>query len=768
MSYRVKTRLQYSAAPLAMLLASAMPTMPALAQEAEALEEIVVTAQRREEKLQDVPISVSAFSADAIEQRGLTNVMSLNSLAPNVSITNAAGNSTAAQIGIRGGIQINPALSWDPAVGIYLDGVYIGKTQGSVFDVVDLERIEVLRGPQGTLYGRNTLSGAINLVTRAPSGEFKGTASVGYGNYDYKVGKFSVDLPRFGMVSASVSGRIERRDGFVKNVADTTGVAAGFGTTAAVAQKSQLNNLRSEGARIAVDIDPTDDLNIAYRYDYSNNNQSNQFYQMTGIGTVGQFGNATTIFDPTSPAYAGLPLFLFTNPNYQSTASIDGPAYERSQVQGHSITANWNASDALSLKSITAYRKLTWKDGLDLDGSPMPIAHTQRLSDYWAWSQEAQAFGKLFDERLNYVAGFYFFKDDGFTYNPQSYFFGTNFFDSSYGFTSRVYAFYTQVDYKVLDDLTATAGVRYSNERKTILRNLVGTFNFAPPVTLIPTTNNARSFNSTTPMASVNYKFTNEINLYARYSQGYKSGGFNGETNDVLELNTPYRPEKMNAYEIGAKTTFLNGRGTFNAAFFLNKSSDLQLSIFKATGAASSTVENAGKGTARGLEFELSVRVFDGWTLGGNYGYLDTYYTQYLDGGVNVANDRPFLHSPKHTASVNIDGRLYESDFGTLRVIADYAYQSKQFFYPYSLTRTTNPNAYYTQVPGYGIANARLLFSGIPISGDVTGEVAFWVKNIANNHSVQNWIDFGPAFGNIRPTNFVNPRTLGGEFKVRW
>jgi iron complex outermembrane recepter protein len=269
-------------------------------------------------------------------------------------------------------------------------------------------------------------------------------------------------------------------------------------------------------------------------------------------------------------------------------------------------------------------------------------------------------------------------------------------------------------------------------------------------------------------MASLTYKVMEGMNVYARYSQGYKSGGFNGETNDVTELSTPYRPEKMKAYEVGAKTTFWDGRATLNAALFLNKSTDLQLSIFKATGAASSTVENAGKGTARGFELEGSVRVFDGWTVGANYGHLDTYYSQYLDGGVNVANDRPFLHSPKHTFSANIDGRLYQSDYGTVRVLADYAYQSKQFYYPYSLTRTNNPNAFYTQIPGYGIFNGKLLLADIPISGDVTGEIGFWMKNIANNHSVQNWIDFGPAFGNIRPTNFVNPRTFGGELKVRW
>src|SRR6185436_16346785 len=152
--------------------------------ESSGLAEVIVTAQKREQKLQDVPIAISAFQSEQLESRGVTDIYQLGSLVPNLQISSATANNTGAQISIRGGVQINPALFWDPTVGNYLDGVYIGKMLGSVFDMMDLERVEVLRGPQGTLYGRNTLAGAINLVTRAPSGKLQGKARVDLGNYD--------------------------------------------------------------------------------------------------------------------------------------------------------------------------------------------------------------------------------------------------------------------------------------------------------------------------------------------------------------------------------------------------------------------------------------------------------------------------------------------------------------------------------------------------------------------------------------------------------
>src|SRR5574337_1948901 len=180
------------------------------------LQTVVVTAQRRTQNLQEVPISVSAIDAAQLSARGITSIGDLISAAPStVVMTGTGGYTTTAQVAIRGSWQSNPAMYWDSPVGVYLNGVYISKVEGSLFELPDLERIEVLRGPQGTLYGRNTMGGAINLITRPPSGEFGGNASLGFGNYNSKVGNLALDLPAMGKLNMSLGGRVECRDGFV-------------------------------------------------------------------------------------------------------------------------------------------------------------------------------------------------------------------------------------------------------------------------------------------------------------------------------------------------------------------------------------------------------------------------------------------------------------------------------------------------------------------------------------------------------------------------
>ncbi len=178
--------------------------------------EIVVTAQKRSENIQNVPIAISAVSSQFLETRGITSIDSLGSIAPNVKFERAPSNKTISQIAIRGSVTINPAVTWEPAVGLYLNGVYIAKAQGSIFDVADLERVEILRGPQGTLYGRNALAGAVNLVPKMPSGELGFKGELTYGNYDYWKGRAVLDLPAMGPFSLKLSGQIQKRDGFIK------------------------------------------------------------------------------------------------------------------------------------------------------------------------------------------------------------------------------------------------------------------------------------------------------------------------------------------------------------------------------------------------------------------------------------------------------------------------------------------------------------------------------------------------------------------------
>lgn len=723
------------------------------------MQEVIITAQKREEKLQDVPIAVTALGADQLESRGISNVVELGSLAPNVQISTATANNSGAQISIRGGVQINPALFWDPTVGIYLDGVYIGKTLGSVFDLVDLERVEVLRGPQGTLYGRNTLSGAINLITRPPSGELTGHADVRFGNYDLRTAEFSLDLPRFGIASISIGGRREDRDG-------TTHTLPGSSVP-------DLDTRGNTAARFALDLAFSESFVAAYRFDYSDIDQQPLHSYLLR---------------------ADLPtLTPYVSPERLGTVGIDAPSFERSRVSGHALTLTWRIDPANTLKSISAYRGLKWDDSLDLDGSPVPIAATSRLSNYHSLSQELQLVGSL--ERLSYVGGLYYFKDDGFTYNPQTFFFGTFNFDSRYGFSTRAWSAYGQLDFHATQALTLTAGGRYTRERKGIERQLGVDFAPGMPfVTLIPAGTHAeQTFSATTPLFTVAYKFSNAVNAYAKYAEGFKSGGFNGEFGDtglppdprglgspavvaanVAETQTPFRPEKLRSYELGLKTTLAQGRLQLNTAVFENKTRDLQLSIFRATGAASSIIRNAGRATTRGLELDATWLPVDALRLQLSYGYLDAKYDEFIDRGVNVANDRAFVHAPKHSVNTLADAMLARTPWGKIHLLADYTWTAQFYTYPYQLAASgpqydpTAQVAGNTLIPSTGMLNLRLALQSIELPGNTVGEIALWSRNVTNEQKVANNIDFGPSFGNLTVGYFTEPRTYGLEARLRW
>lgn len=717
------------------------------------LQEVVVTAQKREERLQDVPVAVSAITGEQLSARGIGDVRDLSSLAPNVNVVQATSNNTGFQISIRGGVQINPALYWDPTVGVYLDGVYVGKNLGNVFEVVDLERVEVLRGPQGTLYGRNTLAGTVNFITRQPSGEFGGDASVKLGNYNLRVAKASLDLPRFGIASVSLSARTEQRDG-------TTETTRGSSV-------SELDNRDATSARLAVNLDFTDTFQAAYRFDFTDIDQVPLHSYLTRA----------------NPAVLPF-LQSFITQERQETVSVDGPTFERSKVQGHALTLSWEPNDSTTLKSITAYRELDWDDYLDLDGSSLPVAHTARFSEYEAFSQELQLVGST--DRFNYVGGLYYFDDDGFTFNPQTFFFGTFNFDSRYGYATEAWAAYGQVDYKVTDALTLTGGLRYTSEKKEIER-LIGV-NFAlgtPFIPLIPAGTTAdETFSDTTPVFIVAYKFSDAVNAYAKYAEGFKSGGFNGEygdvgftpaviANNIAETRTPFQPEKLKSYEVGLKTSFADGRAIVNLAAFQNDTDDLQLSIFTATGAASSIIRNAGKATARGFELEAMWVPTDALRLQASYGYLDAEYDEFIDAGVNEANNRAVLHAPENSLNLLVDARLARTAWGDLRAVADYSWTDDYYTYPYQLARSgprfnpLRPVAGDTLIKSYGVLNARLALQDIPV-GDSKAQVALWSRNLADEEHIINNIDFGPGFGSLTPAYYLEPRTYGIEVSFRW
>ena len=717
-------------------VAPAAPATEAGAKKTVVLKEVTVTAQRRSQNLQEVPVAVTAIDEAQLTARGIQNVSDLGAVAPNLTVVPTPGNATSSAISIRGGNNFNPAPYWDQPIGVYVDGVYLGKTQGNVFDLIDLERIEVLRGPQGTLFGRNTMAGAINLVTRPPSGVFTGDATVSFGNYGSKVARTSIDLPAIGKLKVSLGGRIERRDGWVKTTPGSS--------------EPDLANKHNHEFYADLEYDATDDLTLRYRFDYTNINQHGTFNQTINSDVGTDFGIPGII----------------VNRGRQTHASIDSPDFEKSRIAGNALTVTWNLGAAGTLKYIGAYRDMHWHDALDLDGSPILFAQTENRTRYRQASHELQYIGSY--GRWNWTTGLYYFTDNGFTDNPQDYFLGLANYAENYGYQTRSRALYGQVDYKLSDTLTLTAGLRRSLEEKRGSRfeALVD-----PAVVLVPQGTSARAgFGATTPTVNLAWQLTPRNMLYARYAEGYMAGGFNGEAQTVKTATTPYKQEKQQTFEVGTKNLLLDGRLSLDAAVFSNRISNLQQAIFTAEGSSGSTILNVGSARQQGLELEAHLRATEDLTLGFNYGYLHAKYTRFLIDGVDVKGNRSVQFAPRNTASFTLDDVLARTGNGVLHATLDYRYTDAFYLYVYPFVQTVPPQqlAPNTRVKPTGILNARLSLSDIDLGHGVSGEVALWAKNLTNRAHIDNIIDFGPGFGNLRTANYSEPRTFGVAFTARW
>lgn len=724
---------------MAALAATALST-PLHAQTSESssaggLEEIIVTAQKREQNLQDVPISISALSPAYLEKREITSIANLSGLAPNLKVQTAANSQTSSIISIRGGIQSNPQLYFEPSVGLYMDGVYVAKVQGSLFDVADIERIEVLRGPQGTLYGRNAVAGAVNIVTKKPSGELGGKIEASYGNYDYWRLRGTVDLPRLGIFSAKISGQINQRDGFYK----VTGNAF----------TKEANSFDSKSAMIQVRAEPSETLTLDYVFDISDIDTQTGYPQpVSGTGVLAPY---------------------ILPRERQKTVSFDSPNFENTRNWGHALTAELDLGDIGTFKSITALRKQKSPQALDMDGTPLDFALATRDSSYRQFSQELQLAGQM--DHWNYVVGAYYFDDKGHTDSIQSFRSGRSVNETNYAFTTEAFAAFAQVDYDITDALTLTGGLRYTHEKKTVERYLARLTSGAPQVLIdLPAgATPAAKFEKVSPTATLAYKINPNLNVYARYAQGFRSGGFNATANTTSDVQRIFRPQIQNTYEIGFKSRLMDNRVQFNAAAFQNDIDDLQLSVFVPGISAASILVNAGKARVRGVEFETTVQATDQLMFQAGVGYLHAKYLQYLDGGVNVADNRAFPHAPKWTLSSSVDWAAMESDWGKLNLIADLNVTSNYYISagPLVPTLPTQNPAALTRSPSKTMLGARVVLSELPI-GASKGTISLWGKNLLNEKSPNFFIDYGANFENLITAYFTDPRTYGITFGLRF
>ncbi|CAB1370562.1 TonB-dependent receptor [Denitratisoma oestradiolicum] len=766
------------------------------------LEEVIITAQKRAERLQDVPISVSAISGSQLETRGIEGSKDLASLAPSLMVTYGnSGNSTMSIISIRGSGSGSPSIFLDTAVGTYVDGVYAGKNQGGLFDIIDMERVEVLRGPQGTLFGRNTLAGAINFVTKKPSGVFGGSVGIDVGNYGSHIERVSVDLPRMGALNLSLAARNENRDGYVKS---QTGQDAG--------------KTDKQSYRLAATLDITSKLQAFYSFDHTE--VDNVQLPVSLYTPFGWKGSASSAASGLSAANRAAVLAGASDEFPSGRNPTPGFAeWERMKTDNHALTLSYQVNANNTVKYIYSDREMKWSDQLDLDGITANIYAYGRDTKLKTESHELQWVGNV--GQLKYVAGYYTYKENSRTVNPQTSGGSTN-WATDFSGSVDAKALFAQLDYDFTDKWSGSLGIRRSIDEKgvdssqygtgasyrgamtaagiTTLNGVTsagdtlsvvapGTYFDVSKIGSLPPVFNAtakRSFASTTPAVSLTYKVNDGLNVYGRVAKGFRSGGFAAEAGGsstaqvAAARTTPFNPEKSTTTELGFKSNFWDGKAALSGAIYQNKITDLQTSQL-VPGTTSSIIVNAGKATYKGFELEGQLVVADGWRLGMSWGRINARFDEYMDNGftpgtlnysgavIDTAGNRVNGYAPKNTLNFNVDGRLAKTAWGTLRGTMDITYTDKMHNIPgnknlYAANAGGANDAALTLVPSRTLVNARLTLAGVPVGGPGRADVALWVRNLADVRKPVNYIDLSY----YRVASWTEPRMYGMSFNYKW
>ncbi len=697
----------------------------------DAIEEIVVTSRKREERLQDVPVAVSAFSAEDLSIRSVFENRELTRSVPNLTFENVSG-STYSKVYIRGVGQEDFTPTRDQGVGIYVDGVYLARMTGGLFDVIDLERVEALRGPQGVTFGRNTVGGAIDYITRKPQPEFEAYAEAGLGNQEQVMSKLMLNVPiGVGSLAEKLFLRLNlglRNDeGYLDNIFDGSHFATG-------------NN---RAVRAALRFIPNDRLDINVSYDYSRSRTKSPIAKCFYI-------------DPPAPQGAAVVELagLFGIPYQESCDAVRAADYHDvdSQLAGKNDVDTWSSTaiidydlgevgflGELSLKSITAWRAQEYQLRFDDDMSRENIGNefllTSNREDQL--SQEIQFTGIAADGRLNYVAGLYWFREVG-DFNDDTDFFADIFGPERVGVdetaTASSLAGFAEFTYDLTDSLSVTAGVRRTADYKEI--DIVNEFAiFAGDPVFVG--KGSDRFQSWTPRFNVRFRPNDDLMFYAGYSRGFRSGGFNGFLLRQEELDNPFESETLDSFEAGVKVQLFENRVIANGVFYYGEYDDIQLIAFGESGQGTegggeegrgivSTVRNAGKATISGIELELTALVASNLRIEGQVGTTWARYDEFDDVDPDTGGpiDRAGLHFANAPAlNFGLGGDYRASlPMGELIVRADWYHQSKTY-YDVQNSKDAQQNA-------YGLLNGRISL----LLPDGKTEIALWGKNLLDRN----------------------------------
>lgn len=693
------------------------------------IEEIVVTARKRAENLQTVPVAISAFSTEALSVRGIDATHDLAMYTPSLQYSSGSQGGSSAQFFIRGIGQLDFISTVDPGVGVYVDGVYVARTAGSLLDLTNVERVEVLRGPQGTLFGKNTIGGAINVTTSTPDDEFRGNLSLTKGRRDRTNVKGFVNVPLADNLYFSGAFSNKQQDGFGRNVVlnqdpNSVGVQPVLDEidTGDEDKFTVLGKLRWVAA---------DNFEVTVAVDHSKTRETGDHTFLQGVeatpgsGTLPDVSNgfAAEYLAPERVPFETYDERFISDDIYTNYAGhLPG---NNTDIIGGSVTGIWEFNEYITIKSITAYRDLETRTGLDFDVSPIEFFDQTVNLDQWQFSQELQVFGSAFDSKLDWLAGLYYIKEDidsfirlNLSHSEDFVFFPYDVYEDNQIDIESFAAFF-QGTYSVTDNISITAGVRYTTEEKTLdfsheLAKLPGFYLFEPGYGVISDT-----AESVTPKVSVEFITDGGALFYVSATKGFKSHAFNGRPFTQQDVENIAQPEEVWSYEAGAKIEFLNQKARLNAAIFHSDYSDLQATICRHNGVC--VVQNAAGAEIRGAEIELNLVPVDRLRLDASVSILDDEYDT-LDPEVaeNIPQDGDLIQTPDYTFTVGGEYTHPVGSYGNLSFRVDY-FKTDEFYH-------NPPNGSFDLEPSYELVNARITFT----TADERWSIAGYGLNIGN------------------------------------
>jgi iron complex outermembrane receptor protein len=785
---------------LATAIASALPGVYAPAAfGAVGIEEVVVTARKREEVIQDVPVAITAVSAETLERANIFNFEEATRLTPGFQAPPSSTGPLALALSMRGSVTTDAAIFFDPSVGVYVDDVYIARTYGIGTDLLDLENVQVLKGPQGTLFGRNSTAGAMLLTSRNPElGMTSAKISVGAGS-DTKTYSGIFNLPIYDTMALRIALQDNERDPYVRNKANAPLKSTGAANTLRKSVDTEIGDRETSTYRIKFRAMPIDPLDIVLSWDKF----ESDVHAVTD--QLWLSGERSADFDVDD-----------------DEVSMNFDPYNAADTETVTLHTTYSA-DSWELKFVASYREWRHLRELDYDGGDFamdPTVRDERRHGSFGreagdqQSYELQFSTSLFDERVDLVAGALYFEEFAQLYD---YSYGLDVgvtppgVSPFYPFGAGAYVdqgvksqgYYTQATWHITDATNLTLGARYTYDQKEGevwgSSSSAGTsrlpswdfnahkrslFLFTQPGRpLVVNTPNAilrpePSFYSSDWLVSVDHKLTDDVMVYGKVSTGFRAGGFNGRGVNNPSVPFIFEPEEVTEYEVGFKADLLGGQLRWNTALYTNETTDKQFSvIYAVNGISGTSVLNAGTAESKGLETEFTYLINDNFSLSGSYAYIDAEFTELVSAGVPVPDSElpvtQFIPENQWSLALN-----YDQEFETFKVAATAAYTwidemrgndaSPENIYQESqrlarvAARLTREQAKgfvdAATTDAYGLLNLSATVSPL----DDRYSLTLWVKNALDERKVQSTIGFvsGDAYQYVRGT-VTEPRTWG-------